>query len=532
MNPGAGLNWNFPYPSYRKPVLAANTIATSQPLAAQAGLAMLRAGGNAVDAAIACAITLTVVEPVSNGIGSDAFALIWDGAELIGLNASGRAPRAWNAARFAGLQAMPLEGWDSITVPGAVSAWIALSQRFGRLPFADLFAPAIDYAAKGYAVSPTVALQWERQLPRLASVPGFSEAFMPHGRAPLPGELFVNPAQARTLRLIAESRGEAFYRGELAEKMVAHSRQHGGALSMEDLDRHVADWVVPISHAYRGYRVHEIPPNGQGIAALVALGMLEHRDVSALPVDSTDSLHVQIEAMKLAFADAYQHVADPAAMRTRIADLLSSDYLARRAALIDPKRAQQFAYGTPPAGGTVYLAAADANGMMVSFIQSNYMGFGSGVVVPGTGISLQNRGAEFMLQAGHVNQVEPGKRPFHTIIPAFVTRDGKPLMSFGVMGGDMQPQGHTQIMVRFADYGQNPQAACDGPRWKVLKNGALALEPQVGDAVRSELQARGHVIEDIGTGYMDFGCGQFIHVLENGYLAASDSRRDGQAVGY
>jgi gamma-glutamyltranspeptidase/glutathione hydrolase len=532
MNLGAGLNWNFPYPSYRKPVLAANAVATSQPLAAQAGLAMLRAGGNAVDAAIACAITLTVVEPVSNGIGSDAFALIWDGSELIGLNASGRAPLAWHAARFARLQAMPFEGWDAVTVPGAISAWVALSQRFGKLPFADLFAPAIDYAAKGYAVSPTVALQWARQLPRLAGVPGFAEAFMPRGRAPLPGELFANPAQARTLRLIAESRGETFYRGELAEKMVAHSRDHGGALALDDLDRHAVDWVAPISHAYRGYRVHEIPPNGQGIAALLALGMLEQHDVSALPVDSADSLHVQIEAMKLAFADAYQHVADPAFMRTRVSDLLSSDYLARRASLIDLRRAQRFAYDTPPAGGTVYLTAADASGMMASFIQSNYMGFGSGVVVPGTGISLQNRGGGFTLQPGHVNQVAPGKRPFHTIIPAFVTRDGQPLMSFGVMGGDIQPQGHTQIMVRLADYGQNPQAACDAPRWKVLKSGALALEPQIADAVRSELIQRGHVIEDIGTGYMDFGSGQFIHVLESGYLAASDPRRDGQAVGF
>ena len=526
------FDWNFPYLSARKPVLARNAVATSQPLAAQAGLRMLLAGGNAVDAAIAAAITLTVVEPVSNGIGSDLFAQVWDGRELTGLNGSGRAPRAWSPVRFAGRTAMPLEGWDTVTVPGAVSAWLKLSERFGKLLFADLFAPAIEYAEKGFAVSPTIARQWELQLARLAPVPGFAEAFMPRGRAPLPGEMFAHPAQGSTLRLIADTRGDAFYRGELAERMIAHSRDHGGTINLQDLDQHSADWVAPISHDYRGYRVHEIPPNGQGIAALMALGILEHRDLASLPVDGADSIHIQIEAMKLAFADVYRHVADPAFMTTRPADLLAPDYLARRAALINPKAAGQFVYGTPPAGGTVYLTAADASGMMVSLIQSNYMGFGSGIVVPGTGISLQNRGAGFSLAPEHPNQVAPAKRPFHTIIPAFVTRDGKPLMSFGVMGGDMQPQGHAQIMVRLADYGQNPQAACDGPRWKVMRDGAVALEPQIGDKVRGELSARGHRIADIGTGYMDFGAGQFIHVMEDGYLAASDPRRDGQAVGY
>jgi gamma-glutamyltranspeptidase/glutathione hydrolase len=287
--------------------------------------------------------------------------------------------------------------------------------------------------------------------------------------------------------------------------------------------------VEPIHKDYRGYRVHEIPPNGQGIAALMALGILEHFD---LPADSPDSLHLQIEAMKLAFADAYRYVADPLHMPIGAQELLAPEYLAQRARLIDRRRAQNFDPGSPPRGGTIYLTAADANGMMVSFIQSNYMGFGSGVVVRGTGISLQNRGFGFSLAAGHPNQVAGGKRPFHTIIPAFVTQDGRPLMSFGVMGGEMQPQGHTQIMVRLADYGQNPQAACDAPRWKVIRDFTVCFEAAMAEPTKAELAARGHRIANIGTGYMDFGAGQFIYCLEDGYLAASDPRRDGQAVGY
>ena len=526
------IDWSLPYLSRRTPLLARNALATSQPLAAQAGLSMLLAGGNAVDAALAAAITLTVVEPVSNGIGSDLFAQVWDGRELIGLNASGRAPLGWKPGRFAGRAAMPSEGWDSVTVPGAVSAWVALAARFGKLPFADLFAPAIRYAEQGFAVSPTVALQWERQIPRLAGVAGFAQAFMPRGRAPCAGEVFACPPQARTLRLIAESRGDAFYRGELAQTMVAHGGANGGVMSLEDLDRHRVDWVTPISHSYRGHRVHEIPPNGQGIAALMALGMLEYHDLAGMPVDGADSMHLQIEAMKLAFADVYRHVSDPDCMSLRPADLLAPEYLRQRAAMIDSRSAGQFAYGTPPRSGTVYLTAADASGMMVSLIQSNYMGFGSGVVVPGTGISLQNRGAGFTLEEGHPNRVGPGKRPFHTIIPAFVTSDDKPLMSFGVMGGDMQPQGHAQIMVRLVDYGQNPQAACDAPRWKVQNDGTISLESEVSDRARAELAARGHRLSDIGTSYMDFGAGQFIYVMEDGYFAASDPRRDGQAVGF
>jgi gamma-glutamyltranspeptidase/glutathione hydrolase len=527
------LDWRFPYASRRVPVLARNVVATSQPLAAQAGLRMMLRGGNAVDAAIAAAITLTVVEPVSNGVGSDAFAIVWDGAALYGLNASGRAPQAWTPARFAGLSAMPERGWDTVTVPGAVSAWVALSARFGRLPFAALFEPAIDYARNGFPVSPVVAAKWRNQLPLLADQPGFAAAFMPDGRAPEPGERFALPALAATLESIAATRGEAFYRGPLAAALVAHAQAHGGAMNLADLDAHAVEWVAPVGVDYRGYTLHELPPNGQGLAALIALGILAHRDVAAHEVDSAASLHLQIEAMKLAFADVYRHVADPRAMTIEAASLLDSGYLAERARQIDPARAQRPAAGRPARGGTVYLTGADADGMMVSLIQSNYAGFGSGVVVPGTGVSLQNRGSAFTLERGHPNEVGPGKRPFHTIIPAFVTRGGTPVMSFGVMGGAMQPQGHVQIMVRLADHGQNPQAACDAPRWRVRDGLEVELEPGFDAATVAGLIRLGHrVVRTDPASYFDFGAGQFVYRLADGYLAASDPRRDGQAVGF
>jgi gamma-glutamyltranspeptidase/glutathione hydrolase len=526
------FDWSFPYPSQRMPVLAANVVATSQPLAAQAGLRMLLRGGNAVDAIVATAITLTVVEPVMNGIGSDAFALVWAEQSLHGLNASGRSPAAWTPERFAAQQSMPVVGWDTVTVPGAVSAWVALSQRFGRLPFADLFTPAIEYARAGFLVSPTVARQWADQIERFATQPGFADAFMPGGRAPRPGELFRFPDQAATLEEIARTAGDSFYRGALAEKIASASRDQGGAMTAEDLAAHRPDWVEPVSQGYREMRLHEIPPNGQGIAALMVLGILERFDVSALPPDSPQSVHLQIEAMKLAFADIYEHVADPRFMRVSAADLLDPGYLDQRARRIDPRQAQDFGAGVPPRSGTVYLAAADANAMMVSYIQSNYSGFGSGVVVPGTGISLQNRGTCFRLTPGHPNQVGPGKRPFHTIIPAFATRDSQPLMSFGVMGGDMQAQGHTQMMVRLADYRQNPQAAADGPRWKVLGGRNVIVEHHMPEATVSELARLGHQIRRTERWSTEFGSAQLIHRMDGGYLAASEPRRDGQAVGY
>jgi gamma-glutamyltranspeptidase / glutathione hydrolase len=529
-DPMIPFDWTFPYASQRMPILARNAVATSQPLAAQAGLSMLYKGGSAVDAAIATAITLTVVEPTGNGIGSDAFAILWDGSKLHGLNASGRSPESWTLDRFTGKTAMPSKGWDAVTVPGAVSAWVALSERFGKLPFADLFEPAIRYAADGYLVSPTIARLWARQAPSLKDVPGFAEHFMPHGRAPEPGEKFTAPAQARTLERIAATKGAAFYRGELAESMTAHCRKHGGAVVMADLAAHTADWIVPLAQHYRNYTLHEIPPNGQGIAAQMALGILESFDMGAFPVDSVDSLHLQIEAMKLAFADVYEHVSDSDTMRVKNAALLDKEYLRTRSRLIDMKKAQRPHYGLPTSGGTVYLTAADAQGMMVSYIQSNYQGFGSGVVVDG--ISMQNRGYGFSLRPGHANVVAPRKRPFHTIIPAFVTQNTRPVMSFGVMGGSMQPQGHTQVMVRLTDYHQNPQAASDAPRWRLDDQMNVQLESEVPAAVVDELKSRGHRTILSNRMSTEFGRGQFIFKLHDGYFAASEKRTDGQAVGF
>jgi gamma-glutamyltranspeptidase/glutathione hydrolase len=525
------FDWQFPYTSQRMPVLARNMVAASQPLAAQAGLRMLLKGGSAVDAVLATAISLTVLEPTSNGIGSDAFCILWDGTKLHGLNASGRSPAGWTPDRFKGRAAMPQQGWDSVTVPGCVSAWADLSQRFGKLPFADLFEPAIKYAADGFMVSPTIARLWAAAVPVLKDQPGYAEAFMPRGRAPGAGEKFSSPAQARTLARIAETRGEAFYRGDLAEKIAAFAREHGAALTREDLAAHANDWVEPIGLDYRGFRLHEIPPNGQGIAALMMLGMLENFDVAALPVDSPDSLHLQIEALKLAFADLYEHVSDPQTMRVSPVQLLDKDYLRQRSKLIDMKQAGNPRFGTPGRSGTVYLTAADESGMMVSYIQSNYAGFGSGVVVPGTGISLQNRGFGFSLRPDHPNVVAPRKRPFHTIIPGFVTRDGKPLMSFGVMGSSMQPQAHGQVLVRMVDYRQNPQAAADAPRWRV-DAGAVKFEHEFPAETLAALKARGHVLSQADRWSTDFGRAQLIFRMEDGYLGASERRTDGQAVGF
>lgn len=525
----APFGWEFPYAWPRMPILAANAVCTSQPLAAQAGLRMLADGGNAVDAAIATAVTLTVVEPVSNGIGSDAFAIVWDGEKLHGLNASGRSPAAWTPEYFGG-QPVPALGWNAVTVPGAVSAWAELHARFGKLPFERLFAPAISYGRNGFPVSRIVAAQWAAQVPLFALQPGFADAFMPNGRAPSPGELFTFPAHAATLEKIAATNGEAFYRGELADRLEAHSSANGGVMRAGDLAAHRADWVGTISGHYRGYTVHEIPPNGQGIVALIALGILEHFDMSGLPVDSADSVHLQIEALKLAFADALAYIADVDHMGVRPDQLLDRNYLQARAALIDPNRAQPAGAGTP-SGGTVYLTAADASGMMVSMIQSNYMGFGSGVVVPGTGIALQNRGFDFVVTQGHPNRVGPRKRPYHTIIPGFVTKDGAPVLSFGVMGGPMQPQGHVQVLVRIADYGQNPQAACDGPRFRWVQGLQVSCEKGFAPSTLDELRRRGHDLLAVDD-YNSFGSCQAIWRLDDGYLAVSDPRRDGQAAAF
>jgi gamma-glutamyltranspeptidase/glutathione hydrolase len=424
---------------------------------------------------------------------------------------------------------MPSFGWGPVTVPGAVSAWVALSRRFGTLSFNELFEPAVGYAGKGFLVSPITARLWAGAKETYRNYPDFAATFLTDGRAPEAGEKAVLPDHAKTLCRIKATDGKAFYEGDLAEKIVAHAKASGGLMTLEDLDEHKADMVEPITMDYHGITLHEIPPNGQGIAALIMLGIIKHWNIHQYPVDSADSLHIQIEAMKLAFADAHRYVADPAYMDVSPGDLLAPGYLAERAKLIDLKKAGNPSYGIPSRGGTVYLTAADENGMMVSYIQSNYMGFGSGIVVPGTGIALQNRGNCFTLEEGHPNQVAGRKRPYHTIIPGFVTRNGEPLMSFGVMGGAMQPQGHAQMIIRIFDYGQNPQTASDAPRWRVLGNLDVALETGFDPEVVEELSRRGHHIK---VGGASFGGAQLIYRLDDGYCAGSDHRKDGQAVGF
>jgi gamma-glutamyltranspeptidase/glutathione hydrolase len=543
------FDWTNPYPTVRTPVFARNLVATSQPLAAQAGLRMLQAGGNAVDAAVAAAAVITMTEPCSNGLGADNFAIIWDPAsrQLLGLNSSGIAPAAWSLDFYRRkygedlARNRPLRGWDTVTVPGAVAGWSLLHGRLGKLPFAEVLAPAIEYAERGFAVSPVVHDKWERAADLLKDGPGFAEHFLPKGRAPRVGEHFVLAGAAHTLKLLAQHGGAAFYLGEIADGIERHAQATGGAIRASDLAAYwnfvqTNGWVGTISTPFHGHELHEIPPNGQGIAALSCLGVLRHTALSDYPVDSADWQHVAIEAMKLAFADTYAYVADLRSMSVAPGEMLDDGYLAQRARRIDMQRAQAFSAGTPPRGGTIYLTAADAGGMMVSLIQSNYMGFGSGVVVPGYGISLQNRGHGFSLDAGSPNAVAPGKRPFHTIIPAFLMKDGAPQMSYGVMGGNMQPQGHVQTLMRMLLAQQQPQAACDAPRWKVMQGLDIEVESAMPMSVVDELTRRGHRIMRANDSYMDFGSGQFIWRLGDpgvdGYVAASDSRRDGLVAGF
>ena len=529
-----------PYASNRLPIFARNIVSTSHPLAAQAGLRMLQNGGNAVDAAIATAAVMTIVEPVSNGLGSDSFCIIWDGKELHGLNASGRAPQAWTPEYFKqkyGTDTInpPKRGMDSVTIPGAVASWAAMSERFGKLPFADLMQPAADIAERGYLVPFVVQGKWAAPVEELRDQPGFAANFLPKGRAPEVGELFQFKAAAKALRLIGQTKGKAFYEGEIAEALVKFFAAQGGAITAQDLAAYQPEWVKPIAQDYRGYTLHEIPPNGQGIAALIALGILAKFDLSRMDVDAAATQHLQIEAMKLAFADVYRFVAEPSAMEVTVEQMLDDAYLTARAKLIDPNKAQDFKAGNPVKGGTIYLTAADESGMMVSMIQSNYMGFGSGCVEPSFGISLQNRGHGFSLEPGP-NQIAPGKRPFHTIIPAFLTKDGQPVMSFGVMGANMQPQGHMQTLVRMLDFGQNPQAACDAPRWRYNAGLDINVEAHMHPDTVQGLLDRGHQVSVIQDSYQDFGAGQFIWRMGDpaveGYMAASDPRRDGQAAGY
>ena len=547
------FNWNNPYPTIRVPVMGRNVVSTSHPYAAQAGLKIIHQGGNALDAAIAAAAALMIVEPVSNGLGSDCFAIIWDGKELHGLNASGVAPQAWNPGYFAnkygvdagGLAKRPMRGWDAVTVPGALAGWETLHARFGSLAFGDLLQPAIEIAERGYAMPPIVAHKWAAAIPDLKDQPGFAEAFMPFGRAPLVGERFAFSSAAHTLKTIANKGVREFYEGEIGDAIVDFSKKGGGAMALSDLASYRPDWVGTIKQRIRArdgqnYFMHEIPPNGPGIGALMALGILENFDLASFPVDGIESQHLQIEAMKLAFADVYRYVADPGSMSVSSQAMLDPAYLAERAKLINPKKATHFGFGMPASGGTIYLSATDEQGRMISFIQSNYMGFGSGVVVPQWGVSLQNRGYGFSSDPTSPNVVAGGKRPFHTIIPAFLTREenGKvfPQMSFGVMGGDMQPQGHLQTVLRMLAYSQQPQAACDAPRWKVNRDFTLDVESNMRSDTVQGLENLGHVLKKVDDPYMDFGSGQFIwrlsDDLDDGYVAASDSRRDGQVAAY
>lgn len=527
----ANFKWKFPYPSRRMPVCAKNVVSTSQPLASQAGLRMILKGGNAVDAAIATAITLTVVEPTSNGIGSDAFVILWDGKKLVGLNASGKSPAAWKPEYFISkYKEMPTKGWDSVTIPGAVSAWVELSKKYGQLSFQELFEPAIDYAKNGFLVSPITVDGWNALRRIYRHYPDFQGSFIRNGKTPKHGELFKFPAQARSLELIAETEGHAFYHGELAKKIVEHAKNTGGAITHEDLEKHSPLWVKPISIEYKGVELHEIPPNGQGLAALITLGILRQFDLSSFEPDSTEAIHLQLEAMKLAFADAYRYISDPSHLEFDPKYLLKSDYLSERADLIDPNIAKDPKHGVPKHGDTVYLTTADQNGIMVSFIQSNYTDFGSGIIIPDTGISLQSRAAGFTLEEGHPNEVGPSKRPYNTIIPAFVTEKGEPLMSFGVMGGQHQPQGHVQMMIRIFEYRQNPQAAIDAPRWRVKEGLKVSVEQEFNKETIKGLTELEHIIsKDFFTG---FGGAQIIYKLDDGYLAASEPRKDGQAVGF
>ena len=531
---------DYPYSSQRRVVMGRRgAVATGQPLATAAGMEMLHSGGNAVDAAVAMAITLTVVEPTANGIGSDAFALVWDGS-LYGLNGSGKSPQNLTKKTFCGMQSP--YGWLPVTVPGAVSAWRALWERWGRLSFERLFEPAIRYAEEGYPVSPVVAEYWKRAeqiyLPLNDTIfTPLKDVFFRNNRAPAAGEIWGSAAHAETLREIARTGGESFYKGKLAERIANYAAETGGFLTQEDLVAHQTDWVTPISTEYHGLTVWEMPPNTQGIAALMALNILENFDISQYARESVESYHLQIEAMKLAFADVKQYVADADFMEVGVEELLDKNYGKKRAKLITEKAISLAAPGLPK-GGTVYLAAADGD-LMVSFIQSNYMGFGSGVVVAGTGIALQNRGFGFSFEQGHPNEYSPGKRAYHTIIPGFLTREGVPVGPFGVMGGPMQPQGHLQVVANMADYEMNPQAALDAPRWQFIEGNLVLVESGVAESIIEGLQRRGHDVRlgDLNDGSDvaetgQFGRGQII-VRENGvFVAGSEPRADGLAIAW
>lgn len=528
----------YAYPSKRHVVYGKKgMVATSQPLAAQAGLEILKNGGNAIDAAIATAACLTVVEPTSNGIGGDLFALVWSDGKLHGLNASGPAPQAISAQKIkeAGFQEMPQHGWIPVTVPGLPAGWAQLSERFGQLPFDEVLAPAVEYAREGYAVSPTTARNWQAAYEAYAvqlrgeQFKHWFETFAPKGRAPRPGEVWQSEGHARTLAEIGSSMAESFYRGQLAEHIDAFSKQYGGYLSKEDLVVYRPEWVEPVSVNYRGYDVWEIPPNGHGIVALMALNIAKGFEFPQK--EDPEAYHKQIESLKLAFADGKRYIAESAAMEVQTKQLLSDEYAAVRRSLIG-EQAIMPEPGKPAAGGTVYLATADGKGNMVSLIQSNYTGFGSGLVVPGTGIALHNRGNNFVLDEGHCNCIAGGKRPYHTIIPGFLSKDGEAIGPFGVMGAFMQPQGHMQVVMNTIDFELNPQQALDAPRWQWVGEKNIEVEPNFPAHIVDELKARGHEVRvqpEIDT----FGRGQIIWKTKEGTLCGgTEPRTDGMIAAW
>jgi gamma-glutamyltranspeptidase / glutathione hydrolase len=528
----------YPYPSRRSMVFAGRgMVATSQPLAAQAGLEILRKGGNAIDAAVATASCLTVVEPTSNGIGGDAFALVWTGGKLWGLNSSGPAPRSISLQVLAkaGHKGVPEYGVCPVTVPGAPACWAELTRKFGKLPLTENMRPAIEYAEQGFPVSPVVGDKWEAACRIYGAQSGeefrhWFETFAPSGRAPAAGQMWRLPEQAATLAKIAETRAEAFYRGDLAEKIGAFFHRYSGYLTAEDLAAFEPAWVEPLRVNYHGYDVWEIPPNGHGIVALMALNILNGFESPAR--DAAENYHRQIEAIKLAFADGLKYISDQCMMKAKVEDLLSESYAAERRGLISGKAILPVP-GVPHRGGTVYLATADGEGNMVSYIQSNYEGFGSGMVVPGTGIALHNRGFCFSSDPGHCNCLEPGKKPYHTIIPGFLTKDGEAIGPFGVMGGFIQPQGHVMVVTNTVDRGLNPQAALDAPRFRWKEGRVVDVEAQFPAHVAEALQRMGHEVRYGAVGDREFGRGQIIWRDKDGVLAGgSEPRADGQVAAW
>ncbi|MGH9339863.1 MAG: gamma-glutamyltransferase [Acidobacteriota bacterium] len=519
----------------RSEVMARNgIIATSQPLASAAGLKVLMEGGNAIDAAVTAVITLSVVEPMMTGPGGDLFALVWSAKDqkLYGLNASGPAGSLATLEYFKekGYQTIPVEGLEPVSLPGAVEGWNQLLERFGTVPLSRALEPAIDYAEKGFAVSPVIAADWQVEVDKLRRHPTGASTYLVNGRAPQPGEIFKNPKLARTYRRLAKE-PDSFYRGHLAEEIAGFIQSNGGLLTLQDFQNYHAQWVEPISTTYRGYEVFELPPNGQGIAALMMLNILEGFDLAGMEHNSGQYLHLLIEAKRLAFADLQAYVADPGRVDVPVSPLLSKEYAAQRRALIDPTRANpEIGPGLKLDGDTVYLTAADSQGNMISLINSIFHMWGSGVVAGETGVTLQNRGALHSLDASHPNRLEPGKRPFHTIIPAMVFRDGSPWLSFGVMGGSMQPQGHVQVLCNLIDFGMNIQQAGEAPRFRHESDG-LALESEISGEAQRILVEKGHkVVFTVGA----FGGFQGIlrEPVTGVYHSGSDPRKDGLAIGY